>query len=426
MTKLIVDTDTNEVDESCPKRGMFPLVRISLNVLRFAAHASLFFEAQRLLLRIIRPVRRDYLQRLERQILGRVKTPLVHRFIETGYGTEKLHILDAPARKRPASLASSTLTSPSLSTSSSSVSLASLSTVTEDLLVGYTLNAPVAVLLHGHSMCATYWYRNIDDFSSLGYRVLAVDLLGWGRSSRPHVKVDSADCAVEWYVRSLHGALSKMNLGKILLVGHSLGGYVSLEYTRRYPEAVRNLILISPAACTSKISLSRALYFRLSPQRMARRGGLLGFLLFLQKYPRLPAYMSDRLRDYTYYLASLPPGGERMVLPLIGFSFSKRSFYCTRPLVDHLSPKVSTPVQIIVGERDSSMPVESVHQLYAAMTEEGYNVQLHVVDDSDHCPQLEQPKAFFDFVAPFVELNSLTPTLTGSMQPLQLALPKPN
>lgn len=406
---------------------MFPFIRISLSVLRFAANASLFIEAQRLLLRIIRPIRRDYLHRLERQILGQVKAPLKHHFIGTGIGNEKLHILDAPARKRPVSLVSSVSSSPTASATSSSTSLSSLSTSLGDVGDGYTPNAPVAVLLHGHSMCATYWYRNIDDISSLGYRVLAVDLLGWGRSSRPHSKVHTADLAVEWYVQSLHGALSNMNLGKILLIGHSLGGYVALEYTRRYPQHVRKLVLISPAACTAEISLSRALYFRLPPQRMARRGGLLGFLLFICQYPRLPAYMSDRLRDYTYYLASLPAGGELAVLPLIRFSFSKRSFYCTRPLADHLSPKVSTPVQIIVGERDSSMPVESVHQLHSAMAEEGYSVQLHVVNNSDHCPQLEQPQAFFDFIAPFAKPDSLTvPSLTGLLQPPRLVAPKSN
>lgn len=393
---------------------MFPFVRISLSVLRFAAHTSLFLEAQRLLLRIVRPIRRDYLKRLESQILSRVKAPLTHHFISTGIGNEKLHILDAQALRNSSSPASSTSSTPPCSTSSSLTSLSSLLAPTTDVSRRYTSNAPVAVLLHGHSMCATYWYRNIDDIASLGYRVLAVDLLGWGWSSRPHSNVKNADDSVEWYVRSLHGALAKMNLGQILLVGHSLGGYVALEYTRRYPEVVRKLIVVSPAACTSQISLSRALYFRLPPQRLARRGGLLGFLLFVQKYPRLPAYMSNRLRDYTYYLASLPAGGECVVLPMIKFDFCKRNFRCTRPLVDHLSPKVSTPVQIIVGERDSSMPVQSVHQLHAAMIEEGYNVRLHVVEGSDHCPQLEKPKAFFDFITPFARQDEFTlPTLTG-------------
>lgn len=403
---------------------MFPIVRISLGFLRFATHASLFIEAQRVLLRIIRPVRRDYLECLEKHILGRVRAQISHHYISTGIADDKLHILEASlvpesfVTAEPAQLSAlhaaggeqNALSlsvplphlsppSPPLSSSSSSSCLS----LPLEAMDGRRLRQPVAVLLHGHSMSATFWFRNVDDFCSLGYRVLAVDLLGWGKSSRPRRRILNAENAVDYYVKSLNGALSRLNLGPVLLVGHSLGGYVALEYTRRYPEDVQSLILVSPAACTREISLSRAIYFCLPPQRLVRRGGLLGYLLFVHLYPRLRPYMADRLRDYTYHLATQPAGGECIVPPLIGFHFPTRRAYCTRPLVDNLTPIVSTPVQIIVGEKDSSMPVQTVHDLYSAMMGAGYNVRLNVVKNSDHCPQLEQPKTFFSIVTGFVK-----------------------
>lgn len=71
--------------------------------------------------------------------------------------------------------------------------------------------------------------------------------------------------------------------------------------------------------------------------------------------------------------------------------------------------------------------VESVPKHYSATTTECYNVRLHVVNDSNQCPPLQQLESIFKISASFVELNALAiPTLTGLIEPLQLACSKPN
>lgn len=344
---------------------MIPLVKVSLSFLRIAVQASLFIEAQRLLLRLVRPTHRNRLAQSESYVLRRVRSRIIHRWIPDGRGN-LIHVLETPG--------------PSTTTSS------------------VAAQRPPIILLHGHSMSAAFWARNFDDLVSLGYRVYAVDLLGWGRSQRPKFRGRTADDSLEWYLPSLRGVVSRLGLARFTLVGHSLGAYLALEYTKRAQQQVERLVLVAPAASARRMPVSRAMYFSLPPQAIVRRGGLLGFLLFFLKYPRRETYVSDRLREYTYHLAAqMPASGEAAVRPIIRVH-GPRHAECVRPLIEHLS-LFTTPVQIVVGETDSSMPVEGVHDLYREMRRQGFKVDIKVVEGADHCPQLEQPEEFFNIIA---------------------------
>jgi pimeloyl-ACP methyl ester carboxylesterase len=100
---------------------------------------------------------------------------------------------------------------------------------------------PVVVLLHGLNSDATDWQPVIDDFP-MDYRIIAVDLLGYGESPMP-VDIDYS-CAD--HVASLNNTLGSLNLAEpFLLVGYSLGGDIALNYAATYPQQVRRLFLLS-------------------------------------------------------------------------------------------------------------------------------------------------------------------------------------
>lgn len=327
------------------------LVRFALRALRAVAEGVFFLEAQRVLLRLVRPTGARVLARIEARLLSGVAV----RHVWVRAGAHRLHTLVAGE------------------------------------------GDAVMVLLHGHSMSAAFWYRNIDDMVALGYRVYAVDLLGWGRSDRPQFVGACVDDTLRWYLESFAAWVATLGLHDFTLVGHSLGAYLAMEYAKLAPESVSRLVLISPAAITSKISLNRALYFALPPQALVRRGGLLGFLLFMLKYPRDTMYVRDRLREYTYHLATqCPPSGEVAVRPII--KIDGRRAMCTRPLLDSLQ-LLRIPVQLVCGVTDSSINVEDVHVLFREMKHKGFRVKLAVIDGTDHCPHLEAPEEFFKVMA---------------------------
>lgn len=99
------------------------------------------------------------------------------------------------------------------------------------------------LFLHGFGGNATQWRYQIQAFAERN-RVIAPDLRGHGRSSRPRTGYD---------MESLIGDLERLLTARqvvepLVVVGHSFGGAVATEYALRYPDRVQRLVLIATAA----------------------------------------------------------------------------------------------------------------------------------------------------------------------------------
>ena len=115
------------------------------------------------------------------------------------------------------------------------------------------------MVLHGYGAGLGFFTLNFPALAQWALRrsapVYAVDWLGMGRSARVPFKIKSklSDTpgrvkeTEDFFVESLEEWREKMNLEKMTLVGHSLGGYLSTVYAMRYPQRVERLILLSPA-----------------------------------------------------------------------------------------------------------------------------------------------------------------------------------
>src|SRR5690606_27292329 len=109
------------------------------------------------------------------------------------------------------------------------------------------------VMLHGYGAGLGFFYKNYDGLSSLpNWRLWALDLLGYGRSSRPPYKIHSKDPvakvreAEDWFIDALEEWRIKRGLDRFTLLGHSLGGYLAVCYALKYPGHLKKLILASP------------------------------------------------------------------------------------------------------------------------------------------------------------------------------------
>ncbi|XP_064201974.1 (Lyso)-N-acylphosphatidylethanolamine lipase-like isoform X2 [Anguilla rostrata] len=108
---------------------------------------------------------------------------------------------------------------------------------------GTDLPTPL-VMVHGFGGGVALWVRNLDALC-LSRPVLTFDLLGFGRSSRPHFPSDPALAEDQW-VRSIEQWRQAVGVERMILLGHSLGGYLATSYAIQYPERVSHLILVDP------------------------------------------------------------------------------------------------------------------------------------------------------------------------------------
>ncbi|OLN97564.1 putative cardiolipin-specific deacylase, mitochondrial [Colletotrichum chlorophyti] len=109
------------------------------------------------------------------------------------------------------------------------------------------------VILHGYGAGLGFFYKNFEPLSrSKGWRLYALDMLGMGNSTRPPFKVNAKGRkeqtaeAEAWFIDALEEWRKKRNIDKFTLVGHSLGGYLSVAYALKYPGHLKKLILASP------------------------------------------------------------------------------------------------------------------------------------------------------------------------------------
>jgi pimeloyl-ACP methyl ester carboxylesterase len=99
------------------------------------------------------------------------------------------------------------------------------------------------VLIHGLLMNRHMFDRLGPDMAARGNRVLAVDLLGHGRSDRP---LEMANYSMTFFAQQVIGLLDHLELDRAVIGGTSLGANTTMETTHLFPERVRGMMLEMP------------------------------------------------------------------------------------------------------------------------------------------------------------------------------------
>lgn len=103
-------------------------------------------------------------------------------------------------------------------------------------------DGPVVVLLHGFCEAKEYWDEALESLSK-SFTVISIDLPGFGSSP-----VLSDKTTMELLAESVYNQLVAMNVLEFVLVGHSLGGYVSLAFLEKYPTMIKGLVMCNSTA----------------------------------------------------------------------------------------------------------------------------------------------------------------------------------
>ncbi len=100
------------------------------------------------------------------------------------------------------------------------------------------------VFLHGFTGSARDWVNQMAAFSPK-YRVVACDQRGHGKSSAPSRE---EAYSVSVFIEDVPPLLDKLGIRKCCLVGHSLGGFVALEFALKYPDRLAALVLVDTSS----------------------------------------------------------------------------------------------------------------------------------------------------------------------------------
>lgn len=103
--------------------------------------------------------------------------------------------------------------------------------------------ARTVVFLHGLGSYLKFWRAQLDAVAAQGYRVIAIDQLGFGKSDKPA----TFPYTTEAFAENVVEVLDLLHLPRAVLVGHSMGGQTALSTAIRFPDRVEALVLASPA-----------------------------------------------------------------------------------------------------------------------------------------------------------------------------------
>lgn len=110
-----------------------------------------------------------------------------------------------------------------------------------DVAASGTANGRAVLLLHGRNFPSSYWKPVIDALAGAGYRVLALDQLGFGKSSKPVGAFSFDTMAAETVA-----LLDAMGLARVDVVAHSMGGMLAIRLARNAPTRINSLVLEAP------------------------------------------------------------------------------------------------------------------------------------------------------------------------------------
>jgi pimeloyl-ACP methyl ester carboxylesterase len=248
------------------------------------------------------------------------------------------------------------------------------------------------LLIHGLSGVAQHFGYSVMGQMARHYRVVAIDRPGSGYSVRPGRS--SPSLAVQADV--VAGVIDALNLGKPMLVGHSLGGAVSLATALRHPDKVSRLALIAPL---THLPARPSEAFAALNIRFTWLRRLVAWTLATP----LSIRQSEKVLDIVFGPEAVPAdfahrgGGLLSLRPshFVAASADMNALETVLPAMQQRYDDLSLPIAILYGRQDRILDPQEQGQ---AMTDRVPSVELELIDGGHMLP-VTQP----DVTARFIE-----------------------
>ena len=253
--------------------------------------------------------------------------------------------------------------------------------------------APAVLFTHGMAAWGGLWRDVAEHVVSQGYRVIALDQAPFGYSDNTN-----RDFSRTAQAERLKQVLDGLGINKVLLVGHSYGGGVTLEAALRYPDRVSGLVLVCPVtglmdAPEGGPSPAKSLPLPFRIPALAETGIAASATNPLVTGPLMASFMHKTEMMTPEHVATIQaPFRRQGMTPAMASWFVQfiagdpQAMSAQRDLVK----ANRVPVELIWGEMDTVTPIAQGEDLAALM---GIR-QFARMPGIGHMPQLEDPAAF--------------------------------
>jgi pimeloyl-ACP methyl ester carboxylesterase len=253
--------------------------------------------------------------------------------------------------------------------------------------ITYTDEGTGAPLLfvHGFPLSRGAWSKQVETFAA-SYRVLAPDLRGLGES-----EATAGPVPMSRFAEDLYALLQHLGTAPVVLVGHSMGGYVALAFVKAFPQAVRALVLVGTKAGADTAEGAAAR--RATAEKVRGEGSAVVVDAMAAKM--LSASNKDAAMAASVRGLMSPAKPEGVIGALLGMA--------ERPAAGSWLRKIRVPTLVISGADDTLIPPSESTALAKAIP----GARLQLIPEAGHLVAFERADEFNAALGGWLKSNGL-------------------
>ncbi|MTI62981.1 alpha/beta hydrolase [Methylophaga sp.] len=260
-----------------------------------------------------------------------------------------------------------------------------------------TANGETVVLFHGKNFCAATWKQAITLLSEAGYRVIAVDQIGFCKSSKPL----DYQFSFHQLANNTRALLTELGISQFYLMGHSIGGMLASRYALLYPEQLQGLLLVNPIGLEDWLQKGVP-YINIDTWyqqqlKLDAEG--------IKRYQQNTYYAGEWREDYSVWVDMLAGQFKADREKSAWLSAKIYDMILTQPVVHELK-NIEVPTWLFIGAQDNTAVgkgfadertrsrLGNYRQLASITVSRFADARLHLFPKMGHSPHIQSPELF--------------------------------